>query len=56
MKSKKLTEHDRLEIQRRNLSWTVEQWIKFCREDDFGLVIEDGKVKTLIRQEVEYTV
>lgn len=56
MKQKKLSEYDRLEIQRRNLAWTVEKWTKFCRENDFGLVIEDGKVKTFHRQEVEYTV
>ena len=56
MKQKPLSKKDRYELMQRNIQWSIFQWKDFCEDQDFGLVVADGQVVTVHRQEVEYTV
>ena len=54
MKTRKLNKGQKLDIQLQNTSWSCEKWEDFCRKNDCGLIIEDGKVKGFVTEPVEY--
>lgn len=53
---KKLNMGQRADIELHNIQWTISEWEKFCRINNVGLIIEDGKVKGFITNPVEYRV
>lgn len=56
MKKQELSKGQKLDVQLHNTSWSWEEWRDFCKENNCGLILEDGKVKGFITEPVEYRV
>ena len=54
MKKKELSKGQKLDVKLHNTSWSWVEWCDFCKENNCGLILEDGEVKGFITEPVEY--
>lgn len=54
MRTEKLNKGQKADVLLNEVQWSVGEWEKFCKDNDAGLIIEDGKVKGFITNPVEY--
>ena len=54
MKQERLTKGQKADIMLHETQWTCEEWKEFCKANDCGLIIEDGKIRGFVTEPVEY--
>lgn len=54
MKKEQLSKGQALDVQLQNTSWSWKEWEDFCKANNCGLILEDGKVKGFVTEPVEY--
>ena len=54
MKTNEIRGMQLLNLQLANVQWTVEQWKEWCKKNNAGLHIEDGRVEGYDLEAVRY--